>query len=76
MEVPVNVKNENVKPSDDFQFVMAVAMFGQILKSSDFKGNATYQTVIEYAKKGIGADHHGYRKEFIRLVESVDQLLK
>jgi len=76
MEVPVKVENANVKTSDDFQFVMAVAMFGQILKSSDFKGNASYQTVIEYAKKGIGADHHGYRKEFIRLVESVDQLVK
>jgi len=76
MEVPVKVENANVKTSDDFQFVMAVAMFGQILKSSDFKGNASYKTVIEYAKKGIGADHHGYRKEFIRLVESVDQLVK
>jgi Ca-activated chloride channel family protein len=76
MEVPVYVEKSNVTASSDFQFVMAIAMFGQILKNSDFKGNATYQTVLDYAKNGIGTDIHGYRKEFIRLVESVDQLVK
>lgn len=76
MEVPVYAENSSVKASTDFQFVMAVAMFGQILKNSDFKGNASYKTVLEYAQNGIGKDNHGYRKEFIRLVESVDQLMK
>jgi len=32
--------------------------------------------VLAYAQKGIGEDKHGYRKEFVRLVESVNQLTK
>jgi Ca-activated chloride channel family protein len=51
-------------------------MFGQLLRESDFKGNSSYDKVIELANNGIGADTHGYRKEFVRLVESVNQLDK
>ena len=66
----------NKKPTSDFQFITAVAMFGQLLRESDFKGNATYAKVIELANNGIGTDVHGYRREFVRLVESVNQLVK
>jgi len=76
MEIPVSVNDDKKKPSEDFKFAMAVAMFGQLLKSSDFKGDATYQKVIDLAREGIGEDKYGYRKEFIRLAESVNQLTK
>lgn len=76
LEVPVYAKNINTNLSPDFNFVLAVAMFGQILRESDFKGDATYDKVLAYAQKGIGEDRHGYRKEFVRLVESVNQLTK
>lgn len=76
LEIPVFAKDIKTNPSADFNFVMSVAMFGQLLKDSDFKGDATYGKVIAFAQKGIGEDKHGYRKEFVRLVESVDQLIK
>ncbi len=76
LEVPVLASDINKKPTSDFQFITAVAMFGQLLRESDFKGDATYAKVIELANNGVGTDAHGYRREFVRLVESVNQLVK
>ncbi|MDR2914499.1 MAG: von Willebrand factor type A domain-containing protein [Tannerella sp.] len=73
MEIPLT-DNKQDDVSDDFRFASAVAMFGQILKSSDFKGDGTYDNVIELAKKSTGKDEQGYRKEFIRLAEAVKGL--
>ena len=73
LEIPLtDPKADNV--SDDFRFASAVAMFGQIAKKSDFKGDGTYNKVIELAKESTGKDEQGYRKEFIRLVEAVKGL--
>ncbi len=65
-------KKENV--SSDFRFASAVAMFGQLLRDSDFKGNATYDKVISLAKTSLDNDERGYRREFIRLVETAKGL--
>jgi Ca-activated chloride channel family protein len=76
IEVPVMANDISKKPSTDFQFVMAVSMFGQLLRESDFKGDGSYEKVLELANNGVGTDNHGYRREFVRLVESVNQLAK
>ena len=76
LEIPVMINGESKSISKDFKFIMAVAMFGQLLKDSDFKGNANYNKVIEFAKAGIENDEHGYRQEFIRLAEAMSQLEK
>lgn len=76
LEVPVLASNANANVSPDFNFVMAAAMFGQLLRDSDYKGDATYQKVVELARKGLGDDVNGYRREFVRLVEAVEQLSK
>ena len=76
LEVPVLANNLTANVSKDFNFVMAVAMFGQLLKDSDFKGDATYNQVADLARKGLDNDANGYRREFIRLVEAVEQLEK
>ena len=55
---------------------MAVAQFGQLLRDSDYKGDATYAKVVELAREGLENDPRGYRREFIRLVEAVEQLNK
>jgi Ca-activated chloride channel family protein len=69
MEVPfVDNKGNNV--SSDFRFASAVAMFGQLLRDSDFKGEASYDKVVGLAKQGLDNDEKGYRREFIRLVET------
>lgn len=65
---------DNVSP--DFRFASAVAMFAQLLKDSDFKGEATYDKVIETANKGLSFDPEGYRAEFVRLVQRAKGLNK
>lgn len=76
LEVPVlaNILNANV--SGDLNFIMAVTMFGQLLRDSDYKGDASYAKVLELASNSLNDDPNGYRREFIRLVEAVDQLEK
>ena len=60
--------------SSDFRFASAVVMFGQLLRDSDFKGDATYDDVIATARLGLGDDPQGYRREFIRLAETAGRL--
>ena len=55
--------------SDDFKFSAAVAAWGMLLRNSEYKGTATYDLILEWAKEGKGEDKNGYRAEFIRLVE-------
>ncbi|MGB2908504.1 MAG: von Willebrand factor type A domain-containing protein [Candidatus Aminicenantaceae bacterium] len=57
------------RASADFKFSAAVAAFGMLLRESEFKGDASYVGVLELARAGRGLDHHGYRAEFIQLVE-------
>lgn len=76
MEIPIMANEITNHPSPDFRFAMGIAMFGQLLKNSDFKGSATYEKVLEEINHGLGEDSHGYRREFVRLVESVKQLSK
>jgi Ca-activated chloride channel family protein len=60
--------------SDDFQFAAAVAAFGMLLRDSEFKGNATYGAVAEWAQPALGADPFGYRTEFLQLVSAAGGL--
>jgi Ca-activated chloride channel homolog len=55
--------------SGDFQFAAAVACFGMLLRNSEHRGQSTYDLVLELARFGKGDDPHGYRAEFLRLVE-------
>ncbi|MBT3169200.1 MAG: DUF3520 domain-containing protein [Candidatus Cloacimonetes bacterium] len=73
MEFPINntfVKFEQA--SDNFKFSAAVAGFGQLLRNSTFKGNVTYEILIDLAKKSKGKDEFGYRAEFIQLLEKAE----
>lgn len=69
-QVLPNTLNKPV--SSDFHFASSVAMFGQLLRDSDYKGDADYKKVINLAKKGLDNDAKGYRREFIRLVEAAE----
>ncbi len=76
LEVPVLASSVKANASPEMKFVMAVAMFGQLLRDSDFMGDATYTQVVDLARQGLEEDPHGYRREFIRLVEATRQLDK
>jgi Ca-activated chloride channel family protein len=58
----------------DFKFAASVASFGMLLRHSKFAGQANFDTVLELAEEGKGADTHGYRAEFIDLVGKAKRL--
>jgi Ca-activated chloride channel family protein len=70
IELPL-IDDQPDKMSDDFRFASAVAMFGQLLRHSDYTGDATYDDVIALAKTALNDDTQGYRHEFVRLAEAV-----
>ncbi|MDL2222457.1 VWA domain-containing protein, partial [Parabacteroides sp. OttesenSCG-928-N08] len=74
MEVVVS-DNRTKSLSSDFRFAAAVAMFGQLLRDSDFKGDGDCDKVIALAQSALDNDGRGYRREFIRLVESARGML-
>ena len=45
-----------------------------ILRGSAFKGEAALEQTLALAREAKGADHDGYRAEFIRLIEEVQLL--
>ena len=57
------------EPTKDFNFAAAVAELGMILNDSEFKGNATLDSVIELARSGVDTDTFGLRSEFIQLAD-------
>jgi len=64
--------SEDIK--DEFKFIAAVAEFGLLLRHSKLKGTASYAHVLQSAKDSKGADVHGYREEFISLIEKAQVL--
>ncbi len=59
------------KTTNDFRFAASVAEFGLLLRDSEFKQQASFNSLITMAKAAKGKDDDGYRAEFIRLAESV-----
>ncbi len=53
----------------DFAFAAAVAELGMLLNDSEFAGTSSYDSVIGLAENARGEDTHGYRSEFISLVD-------
>jgi len=70
LEVPlVDGEKRFGEATGDFQFAAAVASFGMLLRGSEHKGTATYGAVLEIASASAGPDVHGYRAEFIQMVD-------
>ncbi len=60
--------------SENLELAGAVAEFGLILRKSQFKGNASYQQVLDTLKNLSSEDKDGYRQELIQLVEKAKAL--
>ena len=57
--------------AEDFAF----RAFDKAIRHIDsFKGEASFASVLERARKAKGSDDEGYRAEFIRLVEQAEIL--
>jgi Ca-activated chloride channel family protein len=64
------------RSSENFRFAAAVSEFGMLLRNSEFKSSASFENVLEIARKAKGKDDEGYRAEFIKLVENAESLSK
>ncbi|BDM78130.1 vWA domain-containing protein [Acaryochloris marina] len=63
-------KNRSIQSAtDNLKFSAAVAMYGMVLRDSDYKGKATFNQVLDLADQAKGKDPQGYRMAFMQLVE-------
>ena len=63
-------KNRSIQSAtDNLKFSAAVAMYGMVLRNSDYKGKATFNQVLDLADQAKGKDPQGYRMAFMQLVE-------
>ncbi len=73
-EISRVVMNSN-KPASELSanasFASSVALFGMLLRDSEYVNKADYDEVIDLANKGKEYDEDGYKAEFIRLVKIV-----
>lgn len=60
--------------SDNLRFATSVAGFGQLLRGGDYTGDWNYDDVLALARSARGKDPHGYRGEFIHLIELAQSL--
>ena len=72
LEFPVREAGQ--KRTSNLGFAAAVAQFGMLLRRSEFKGDATWQSTIALAREHRGSDPDGYRAEFIRLIDLASAL--
>ncbi|SNC76805.1 Ca-activated chloride channel family protein [Hymenobacter gelipurpurascens] len=55
--------------SENLRFAAAVAQFGMLLRHSDYRGTATWETTATLAKGAKTFDPEGYRSELVRLIK-------
>ena len=62
--------NYHATPSDDLAFAMAVAEFGMILRNSEYKGECSFDQVVQLAKQ-TDTSKDMYKSEFVKLVNTL-----
>jgi Ca-activated chloride channel family protein len=63
------IKPDARQASDNLQFAAAVAGYAQLLKGGVYTGDWQYTDALALARQSKGQDKHGYRGEFISLLE-------
>ena len=69
-----DIKQDIDQTEDRFRFSAAVAAFGQHLRGGKYTGEISLKEIRQLAKNSMGPDPHGYRREFIELLELADEL--
>jgi len=62
--------------SSMMRFASSVAEYGMLLRDSKYKANASYERVLDRIRESLGKDPHGYKQEFLRLIETAEILQK
>lgn len=72
LELPIS--STATTPSNDLQFAMAVAGYGELLSQSKYIGNWKFADSKRLAQIGKGDDIQGNRLEFIKLLDLADTI--
>ncbi len=60
--------------TENMRFGASVTGFGLIMKNSEFKGSVTYDDILMWAENAVSFDDHGFKNEFIQLVENAKMI--
>lgn len=60
--------------SENFRWSSAVASMAQLLRQSEFKGEANLESILAQARGASAYDQHGYRHEFIGLIMTLKNM--
>ena len=63
-----NVEDEQEEASANMSLASGIAAFGMLLRTSAYKGDATFSMAEDLVKKSLSFDPHGYRAEFLKLI--------
>ena len=55
--------------SENLNFAAGVAAYGMVLRSSPYKGSATFDMAANLVEKSLGFDPNGYRRELLHLIK-------
>ncbi len=71
-----NYQDKLNKTSDNFRFSASVAMFGMLLRQSEFVQESSFEQTIALAEGAKGPDKEGYRAEYVKIAKSAQLLAK
>jgi Ca-activated chloride channel family protein len=75
LEFPLaDAPGASTQGSRDLQWTAAVAAFGMLLRESQYRGQASFDMVLELAQAARAGDEEGHRAEFIDLVKKAQTL--
>lgn len=73
--IPASALTDSInESSDDLRFAASVAGFGQLLQGGQYTGQWSYDDALKLARSSRGQDLHGYRSEFVHLIELAQSL--
>lgn len=70
----LNQEEKAVEPSENFKLATAISEFGLLLRKSEFKAQASYESVLKALQSLQSEDKEGYRAELIELVKKAQAL--
>jgi Uncharacterized protein containing a von Willebrand factor type A (vWA) domain len=69
LTLPVGGEKLLSKNTSDFGFACAVAMYGHLLRGSEYLGDVTYNDIMEMAESNYGRDNGSYRRDFVNMLD-------
>ncbi|HSM37192.1 MAG TPA: von Willebrand factor type A domain-containing protein [Longimicrobiales bacterium] len=63
------VPDRTRRAGEDLRFAASVAVFGMLLRESEFAGTASWAMARDLARGALGDDPDGYRAEFLRMID-------